>query len=161
MSFKSFKPPKKGGASRSPITKKIQPEKQSVGKPAQYSHLAAYHTKPGQILNPKGRPKGSRNRFAEEFISDFLTDWEQHGIAAMDACLSCDPAAYLKVAATLLPKDFNLNMTDEAALDRLLSQFDNSQLSQLIGSLASISAKQTHTTKVIENGAGEEPDQLH
>lgn len=160
--YKSFK---KRTGSASSNTRKMLPESPSVDPPKKPSkrgaHLVAYQVQKGQVLNPAGRTKGSRNRFAEEFVKDFLTDWEEHGTEVLAVCRSCDPAAYLKVAATLLPKDLNINMTDEAALDKLLNQFDDKQLSELIGTLASIGAAQALRAKTIEGTAITEPDKIH
>jgi Family of unknown function (DUF5681) len=33
--------------------------------------------KPGQSGNPAGRPKGSRNKLAEDFLSDAYQQWQQ------------------------------------------------------------------------------------
>ena len=39
--------------------------------------------KPGESGNPAGRPKGSRNKLGEEFITEIYNDWCQHGAAAL------------------------------------------------------------------------------
>jgi hypothetical protein len=33
--------------------------------------------KPGEVHNPLGRPKGSRNRLAEYMVRDFCESWEK------------------------------------------------------------------------------------
>lgn len=73
--------------------------------------------KPG---NP-GRPKGSRNKLGEAFIADLHEDWSENGKAALVACREQNPAAYVKVVASLLPKDVNINVTaiDELSDDEL------------------------------------------
>lgn len=160
--YKSFK---KRKAPKVPPTINIAahtPEQQSTDltKPRKSpaAHLAPFAFQAGNVANPLGRPKGSRNRFAEAFVADFLSDWEEHGAKALADCRACDPAAYLKVAATLLPKDLNINHNDGAALDRLLDQFNDQQLSQLIGALASVGAAQALRAKTIEGEAAKEPD---
>lgn len=65
--------------------------------------------KPGQSGNPRGRPKGSKNKLADAFIADLAEHWETHGVAALDAALKENPAAYVKTVASLMPKDVNLN----------------------------------------------------
>ena len=121
------------------------------------TRLAPYQFGAPGVVN-HGRPKGSRNRFAEAFVADFLSDWETHGAKALADCRACDPAAYLKVAATLLPKDLNINATEGATLDRLLDQFNDEQLRQLIGALAGLGSAAPRRTKTIEGEAAKEPD---
>lgn len=58
-----------------------------------------------------GRPKGSRNKLGEAFIADLHEDWSENGKAALVACRTENPAAYVKVVASLLPKDVNINVT--------------------------------------------------
>lgn len=65
--------------------------------------------KPGQSGNPKGRPKGSKDRLSEAFLKDFADTWEQHGKDAMLKVAQSDPATFIRVAASILPKDVNLN----------------------------------------------------
>lgn len=115
--------------------------------------------KPGQVLNPKGRPKGSRNKFAEEFVKDFLADWEKHGKEAIRKARRTDPVAYLKVAASLLPKDFNLNVSSEAELEKMLEKFDDEQLEAIF---TAISATGSNATKAIaQEKARAKSDSLH
>ena len=77
--------------------------------------------KPG---NP-GRPKGARSKLGEAFIEDMLADWEANGPAAIVKVRTDKPEAYLKVVASILPKDLNVNfnpadgMTDEQLIERI------------------------------------------
>src|SRR5437899_2901724 len=57
-----------------------------------------------------GRKPGSRNKLAENFISDLKDAWERHGVDALDRVARDEPAVLLKVVASLLPKDINLNV---------------------------------------------------
>jgi hypothetical protein len=66
--------------------------------------------KPGQSGNPGGRPKGSRNRLSEDFIRAFAEDFEVHGAAVIEEVRRERPSDYLKIAASLLPKDFELTV---------------------------------------------------
>lgn len=52
-----------------------------------------------------GRPKGSRNKLGEQFISDLQKDWEEHGAQAIKDCREEKPTEYVKVVAGLLPKE--------------------------------------------------------
>ena len=77
--------------------------------------------KPG---NP-GRPKGARNKLGEQFIEALQQDFEEHGIAAIQVVRAEKPDQYLKVIASLMPKDINLNvnqfdgMTDDELVERI------------------------------------------
>jgi hypothetical protein len=64
--------------------------------------------KPGQSGNPLGRPVGVRNKFSEEFVTDFMADWREHGTGVLERVRQTDPAAYLRVAAVLVPKEMNV-----------------------------------------------------
>ena len=64
--------------------------------------------KPGESGNPAGRPKGARNKLGEAFVSDLLSDWETHGAVTIRAAREKDPTSYLKVVASLMPRDVKL-----------------------------------------------------
>ena len=55
-----------------------------------------------------GRPAGVRNRFSHAFLTDFLADWERHGAAAIKTVRVRDPGTYLRVGASILPKEMVL-----------------------------------------------------
>ena len=61
--------------------------------------------KPGQSGNPKGRPKGSRNKINEQFLQDFYEAWQAFGRPALVATAWSDPVAFVRVAAGMLPKE--------------------------------------------------------
>jgi len=66
------------------------------------------------IVPPKspGRPKGARNKLGEAFIEALHDDFTSHGVVAIQTVRSEKPDQYLKVIASLLPKEMNLNVTD-------------------------------------------------
>lgn len=73
---------------------------------------------PGQSGNPNGRPKGSRNKLTEAFLSDFLGAWNENGKAALLKVASEDPSTFVRVAASLMPKEMKIDhsvidLTDE------------------------------------------------
>ncbi len=75
--------------------------------------------KPG---NP-GRPKGSRNKLGEAFIEALHEDFEKDGAVAIAACRREKPDAYLKVIASILPKELKVttenDLTDEELVERI------------------------------------------
>jgi Family of unknown function (DUF5681) len=60
---------------------------------------------PGQSGNPAGRPKGSRNKLAEDFLSDAYQQWQQHGPKALETMATSEPAKFCQMVANLLPKE--------------------------------------------------------
>lgn len=76
-------------------------EKRVIGRPFQ----------PG---NP-GRPKGSKNKLAEAFTQAMHDDFMEHGPIVIATVRAEKPDQYLKVIASLIPKDHNItvNSADE------------------------------------------------
>lgn len=70
------------------------------------------------IVPPKspGRPKGARNKLGEAFIEALHDDFNEHGVAAIQTVRSEKPDQYLKVIASLLPKEMNLNVNDAESM---------------------------------------------
>lgn len=59
-----------------------------------------------------GRPKGSRNKLGEAFLADFLEDWEENGKQAIKTMRKERPHEYVKVAASILPKELNVKVSE-------------------------------------------------
>ena len=62
---------------------------------------------PGESGNPKGRPLGSRNRLSEKFILALHDDFEEHGSAVIAQVRQERPEIYLKVIASLVPRELH------------------------------------------------------
>lgn len=109
--------------------------------------------KPGQSGNPAGRPKGARNKLAESFLADVLEEWEANGKVAISDMREKSPGDFVKMVASLLPKDVNLNVNNLSELsdDELLSE-----MRKLHASIAPILS-----AGVGEAAIGKEPSQLH
>lgn len=56
----------------------------------------------------RGRPKGARNKLSEAFIEALHDDFVEHGKETIARVREERPQDYLKVIASLLPKDVNL-----------------------------------------------------
>ncbi len=53
----------------------------------------------------KGRPPGSRDQLTSDFIDKLAEDFEANGESAIERCRNDDPAAYLRLVASLAPKN--------------------------------------------------------
>ena len=66
--------------------------------------------KPGQpSANPAGRPKGSRNKLSELFISEMCADFMENGTDVIKRVRTEDPSAYAKIIASILPKQVEVS----------------------------------------------------
>jgi hypothetical protein len=59
---------------------------------------------PGNAGGP-GRPKGARHKLKELFLTALANDFEAHGIEAINRAREEKPDTYLKVIASILPKE--------------------------------------------------------
>jgi hypothetical protein len=81
--------------------------------------------KPGQSGNPKGRPAGARNKLGEDFIQALQESFQAHGADTIETVRVEKPDQYLKVIASILPKDLNVNInqmdgyTDDELIQRI------------------------------------------
>ena len=67
-------------------------------------HLDPWKWQPGQSGNPAGRPKSARSKVNEDFLKAFAADFADNGAEAIRLMRSERPSDYVKVAASLLPK---------------------------------------------------------
>ena len=74
--------------------------------------------KPGQSGNPKGRPQGSRNKLSEEFFRDLCDAWQAFGKPALETLAMLYPAEFVRVVASLMPKETQATIT-KVNLDRI------------------------------------------
>lgn len=63
---------------------------------------------PGNRANPGGKPVGSRNRLQGDFVRALAEDFEQHGRTAIARVREDRPADYLRVIASLMPKEIDV-----------------------------------------------------
>jgi|SRR5213592_3737487 ribulose bisphosphate carboxylase small subunit len=95
---------------------------------AKHSGLIPF--KPGQSGNPAGRPKGSRNKLGELFLSDLMADWEENGAKAIKDMREEKPGDYVKVVAATLPRELNVKVSE-------LDELSDEQIARQLASIAS------------------------
>lgn len=81
--------------------------------------------KPGKSGNPAGRPKGARNKLGSDFLDAMQADFAEHGQTVIAVVRAEKPADYLKIVASILPKELHLkdatleDMTDDELANTL------------------------------------------
>jgi uncharacterized protein DUF5681 len=113
---------------------------------------------PGQSGNPKGRPIGSRNKLNEKFILALHDDFAKHGPAVIAEVRETRPEVYLKVIASILPRE--LHFKSESVFEGMT----NEQLDEALGSIRCVLAARSakgNQRREQETSGGDKPDKLH
>ena len=70
-------------------------------------------------LNPSvekpSKPHSVKNRLQAAFLNDLFEDWKEHGIEAIRVMRDEKPAEYVKVVASLMPKEVELDLVNYVA----------------------------------------------
>ena len=67
--------------------------------------------KPGISGNENGRPPGRGNLFQETFKRDLAESWAEHGARVLNTEATDEPAKFLAVCASLIPRDVQVSLT--------------------------------------------------
>jgi hypothetical protein len=128
-----------------------------AGDKTPHKQLEPYKWKPGVSPNPAGRPKGSRNKLAESFLADVLEEWETHGATAVSDMREKNPGDFVKMVASICPKEMTLNLTDK------LGDLTDDELIGQLRSLAALAASVVGQPDAGSEAAGvsQVPPQLH
>src|SRR4030095_9830522 len=89
--------------------------------------------KPGQSGNPKGRPKGSRNKLSEEFFRDLCDAWQAFGKPALETMAMLYPVEFVRLVASLMPREPEATIAPVTVMERM----SDAQLDALIAELQS------------------------
>ena len=80
--------------------------------------------KPGETIHAGGKPVGARNRLQGDFMLALANDFEKEGKRAIVEAREKDPMGYIKVCATLMPKELEVKRT--------MGEIDDDQLDAAI-----------------------------
>ena len=80
---------------------------------------------PGQSGNPGGKPVAARNKLQGDFVKALADDFENPGKAAIVTMRENDPSGYIRMIASLMPKEFEAQRPfDEFTDDELQAGID-------------------------------------
>lgn len=101
---------------------------------------AAVRDDQGRFLtgnNGGGRPVGSRNKLTDTFLTAIADDFAANGVDAIARVREADPAIYLKLVSSLLPRQLVLQREREPdfadmTLEEIEALIDRAQYNQLV-----------------------------
>ncbi len=64
-----------------------------------------------------GRRKGSRNKLTERFLNAIADDFAEHGAEAIAKVRTDDPASYLKILSSLVPRELIMQREEGPSVD--------------------------------------------
>jgi hypothetical protein len=99
--------------------------------------------KPGQSGNPLGRPRSSREALGTRFIEALSEVFQKKGKAAINKLADTDPATFVRVCASLMPKELLISQGPLADLS-----------SQEIAALAYAARKAVALADAAQEGEG-------
>src|SRR6478752_4634748 len=94
----------------------------------------------GQAKIPgSGRAKDVKNRLSHAFLKALVEDFEQHGEEAIRICRVERPHEYLRVVASLMPRELEItdNRLNDITDDELIAYIEYAQR-QLAGRVGSV-----------------------
>ena len=68
----------------------------------------------GQSGNPAGRPKGSKHKLQMSFWNDLQRTWKERGSEALRWVAENDPSTFVRVCASLMPKEETAKQIEHA-----------------------------------------------
>jgi hypothetical protein len=84
--------------------------------------------KPGPDARRTGRAAGFKSHLNKAFLSDLLDEWHEHGRAALRIMRAEEPAMFVRVVASLVPRELILE-------HGIASDLDDDTLAQMIETL--------------------------
>lgn len=81
------------------------------------SGLKPFGAGPDERRNSGGKPVGSRNALQGDFMRALADDFATHGIKAIQETRENSPAQYVKIVASLMPKELEIKRPLEELSD--------------------------------------------
>jgi hypothetical protein len=100
--------------------------------------LARFEYSPGQSGNPTGKKPGTRNLLQRRVLTDLLQHWEAEGYNAIQTTYREEPATYLRVVASLLPREDILRVGP-------LAELSDEELGELESTIVELRARDVAT----------------
>lgn len=91
--------------------------------------LSSGSFKSGESGNVGGKPRETRNKLSNAFVQALLTSFNEKGVAVIERVIKEEPATYLKVIASVLPKEIDITKS--------ISDISDEQLADVIAALQS------------------------
>jgi hypothetical protein len=101
----------------------------------------------GMVVNPAGKPEGTKNKLTSFFFRDLLAAWEEMGVDAIRATAISKPAEFVKIVASLMPKEFAVRAENVADM----TDVDLEDAVEVLRSIAEKNRmeKENKTTKIL------------
>ena len=90
--------------------------------------------KPGSTPVHGGKTRGAKDKLSQKFILALAKDFEEHGEKAIVDTREADPAKYLQIIASIVPKDFNI--TQKSPFDGMSEEEVDAALNLVRGFMA-------------------------
>ena len=76
----------------------------------------------GNTIGAAGKPRGAKNKLHKSFIEALQADFDVHGKAAIAIVRVEDPAAYLRVIASVLPRELEVSQVSDVDLEATIAE---------------------------------------
>ena len=112
-----------------------------------------------------GRPKGTRDtraRLTGQMFEDMLAHWNEpvrpdstrrKGPAALEVCFKQAPDAYLRLIASVMPKEF--------IVENVMAELDDGEVDELLLRLRERLIAARTAPMLVANGVSDEPESRH
>ena len=112
-----------------------------------------------------GRPAGARDtraRLTKQMFEDMLEHWNEpvkpdstrrKGPAALEVCFKQSPGEYLRLIASVMPKEF--------IVENVMAELDDGEVDELLLRLRERLIAARTAPMLVENGVSDEPESRH